>query len=159
MLNNLNCADCEEKLSDYIELSLGEVERTAVEVHLHSCRSCEELVSGMMQVIAAGRDFPVYSAPAWLATRIIANTPPALPSFRGRLTSFWQSLGEPRTALAIFTAAIVMGWLGGGTVREAVFNRAEGVVSCAYDHAIRSYYRSPVVIEIHSRLDQLMENS
>jgi anti-sigma factor RsiW len=159
MLNNLNCADCEEKLSDYIERSLAEDERTAVERHLHSCRSCEELVSGMAHVIAAGRDFPVYAPPSWLASRIVANTPPTRPSLRSRLAAFWQSLGEPRTALAIFTAAIVMGWVGGGTVREAVFNRAEGVVSCAYDHAIRSYYRSPVVIEIHSRLDQLMENS
>jgi hypothetical protein len=52
-----------------------------------------------------------------------------------------------------------MGWVGGGTVREAVFNRAESAVSCAYDHAIRSYYRSPVVIELHAKIDQLMENS
>lgn len=159
MWNNLKCTDCEEKLSDYIERSLDEDERKAVEQHLLSCPSCGELVSGMMQVIAASRDFPIHTPPAWLATRIIANTPQAQPSFRGRLTSFWQSLGEPRTALAIFTAAIVMGWLGGGTVREAVFDRAESVVSCAYDRAIRSYYRSPVVIEIHARLDQLMENS
>ena len=159
MWNSLNCADCEEKLSDYIERSLSEDERRAVEQHLHSCSFCGELLSGMMMVIDAGRDFPVHAPPAWLATRIIANTPVARPSFRDRLASFWQSLGEPRTALAIFTAAIVMGWLGGGTAREAVINRAESVVSCAYDHAIRSYYRSPVVIEIHSRLDQLMENS
>src|SRR6185295_17354914 len=120
---------------------------------------CGDLVSELMQVIAAGRDFPVHVPPAWLATKILANTPKPLPTFRSRLVAVWQSLGEPRTALAIFTAAIVMGWLGGGQVREAVFNRAEGVVSCAYDHAIRSYYRSPVVIEIHSRLDQFMENS
>jgi anti-sigma factor RsiW len=158
-VNILNCADCEEKLSDYIERSLAEVERTAVERHLQSCRSCNELVSGMTQVIAAGRDFPVYAPPAWLASRIIANTPPARPSLRVRLAELWQSIGEPRTALAIFTATIVMGWVGGGTVREAVFNRAESAVSCAYDHAIRSYYRSPVVIELHARIDQLMENS
>jgi xanthine/CO dehydrogenase XdhC/CoxF family maturation factor len=113
----------------------------------------------MTQVIAAGRDFPVYAPPAWLASRIIANTPPARPSLRVRLAELWQSIGEPRTALAIFTATIVMGWVGGGTVREAVFNRAESAVSCAYDHAIRSYYRSPVVIELHARIDQLMENS
>jgi anti-sigma factor RsiW len=158
-VNILNCADCEEKLSDYIERSLGESERAAVELHLHSCRSCNELVSGMIHVIAAGRDFPVYAPPAWLASRIVANTPDAQPSLRSRIAALWQSLGEPRTALAIFTAAIVMGWVGGGTVREAVFNRAESVVSCAYDHAIRSYYRSPVVIELHATIDQLMENS
>jgi anti-sigma factor RsiW len=158
-VNILNCAGCEEKLSDYIERSLGETERAAVELHLHSCRSCNELVSGMMHVIAAGRDFPEYAPPAWLASRIVANTPLSRPSVRGRLAALWQSLGEPRTALAIFTAAIVMGWVGGGTVREAVFNRAESVVSCAYDHAIRSYYRSPVVIELHAKIDQIMENS
>jgi anti-sigma factor RsiW len=158
-VNILNCADCEEKLSDYIEHSLDEVERTAVDLHLHSCRSCNELVSGMTHVIAAGREFPVYAPPAWLASRIVANTPPARLSLRVRLSALWQSLGEPRTALAIFTAAIVLGWVGGGTVREAVFNRAESAVSCAYDHAIRSYYRSPVVIELHARIDQLMENS
>jgi xanthine/CO dehydrogenase XdhC/CoxF family maturation factor len=113
----------------------------------------------MAQVIAVGRDFPVYSPPVWLASRIVANTPPVRPSLRVRLAELWQSIGEPRTALAIFTATIVMGWVGGGTVREAVFNRAESAVSCAYDHAIRSYYRSPVVIELHARIDQLMENS
>jgi anti-sigma factor RsiW len=155
----LNCAECEEKLSDYIEQSLGEVERTAVELHLRSCGSCNDLVPEMMMVMDAGREFPVYEPPAWLASRIVANTPPARPLFRERLAAFWQSLGEPRTALAIFTAAIVMGWIGGGTVREAVFNRAESAVSCAYDHAIRTYYRSPVVIEIHAKIDELMENS
>ena len=158
-MNILNCAECEEKLSDYIEQSLADAERRAVQLHLHSCRSCEELLSGMMDVIAAGRDFPVYAPPAWLASRIVANTPAAVPSLRSRLAALWQSLGEPRTALAIFTAAIVLGWVGGGTVREAVFNRAESVVSCAYDHAIRSYYRSPVVIELHAKIDEFMENS
>jgi hypothetical protein len=155
----LNCANCEERISDYIEKSLNEAERADVELHLHSCQSCNELVSGMMHVIAAGRDFPIYAPPEWLASRIVANTPPIRPSLRYRLDTLWQSLGEPRTALAIFTAAIVMGWVGGGTVREAVFNRAETAVSCAYDHAIRSYYRSPVIIELHAKIDQLMENS
>jgi len=159
MWNNLNCAECEEKLSDYLEQSLGENERKAVELHLHSCSLCGELVSGMAQVIIAAREFPVHAPPAWLATRIIANTPPFQPSLRNRLAAFWQSLGEPRTALAIFTAAIVLGWIGGRGVREAVFIRAEGVVSCAYDQAIRGYYRSPLVIELHSRIDQWMENS
>jgi hypothetical protein len=159
MWNNLNCADCEGKLSEYVENVLGADEQKAVELHLHSCRSCGEIASGMRLLIEVGRDFPVYMPPPWLAARIVANTPPARVSFRNRLAAFWQSLGEPRTALAIFTAAIVMGWIGDGNVREAVFDRAEGVVSCAYDRAVRTYYRSPVIMEIHSRFDQFMENS
>ena len=62
-------------------------------------------------------------------------------------------------ALFAYGLASVMGWIGGGSVRGAVMDRAESAVSCAYDHAIRTYYRSPVIIELHSRFDQLMENS
>ena len=158
-MNDFPCAECEEKLSEYLEGTLRADERMAVLLHLKSCKSCDELRAGIAQMVEVVREFPVYAPPAWLATRIVANTPPARSSLRGRLATLWQSLGEPRTALAIFTAAIVMGWIGGGTVREAVYNRAEGVVSCAYDRAIRSYYRSPVVIEIHSKLNELLETS
>jgi len=159
MLNNLKCTDFEENLSDYIEHSLAADDRAALELHLHVCPSCTELISGMKQLMAIGRNFPVHTPPAWLATRIVANTPPPRLSLRQRLAAFAQSLAEPRTALAIFTAVIVMGWIGGGSVRGAVMDRAESAVSCAYDHAIRTYYRSPVIIELHSRFDQLMENS
>jgi hypothetical protein len=134
-----------------------------MDLHFSACSSCRELLAAMFQVIEAGREFPVHAPPPWLAARILASTPSIQrESLRGLLANAWKSLGEPRTALAIFTAAIVMGWLG-VTVRETIVDRAEGVLSCAYDHAVRGYYRSPMVIEIHSeiqsRLDQLLENS
>jgi hypothetical protein len=163
MTMDLKCSDCEEKLSDYIERALGEVEQSIVDRHLHACQACSELLAGMMMTIEAARNCPVYAPPAWLATRIIANTTqtprPSPRSLPALLAAVWRSLGEPRTALAIFTATVVIGWAGSLTAREAIFNRAESVVSCVYDRAIRSYYRSPMVIELHSRLGQLMENS
>jgi anti-sigma factor RsiW len=155
----MNCIECEERLSDYVEHLLPAVERSTVEQHFRSCVACADLLSGMTLALEVGRRFPVHLPPPWLASRIVANTPRPERSIRTWLGAAWRSLGESRTALAIFTAAIVMGWLGGGSVRQAIFNRAENVMSCAYDHAVRSYYRSPVVIEIHSRFDQLMENS
>ena len=159
-MNEMNCLNCEEKLSDYLEQTLGADDRAALALHLESCESCGELLSGMLQVIETGRTFPQHAPPPWLAMRIVANTPRVQhESLRSLISAFWQSLGESRTALAIFTAAILVGWVGGGPVRESIVNRAESVMSCAYDRAIRSYYRSPMVIEIHSKLGQLMENS
>jgi len=156
----MKCTDCEEKLSDYIEHALGSADQTLVERHLNSCRSCSELIAGMSDVMEASSHFAVHTPPPWLATRIVANTPRVRrKSLRSLLSASWQSLGDSRTALAIFTAAVVMGWIGGAPVRETIYDRAESVMSCAYDRAVRSYYRSPVVIEIHSRLGQLMENS
>src|SRR5262249_52720390 len=114
--------------------------------------------------IETSKDLPTYEPPLWLATRIVANIPVhRRESFRATLAKVWRSLEEPRTALAIFTAAVVLGWIGGGPVREAVFDRAEGAISCAYDRAIRSYYHSPVIMEIHSKIEsgieQFRENS
>jgi predicted anti-sigma-YlaC factor YlaD len=155
-----NCTECEERMSDYLERTLENNVRLAVDAHLRSCGNCSELFAGIASVVEAGKSFPVHDPPLWMASRIVANTSaPERKTFRDAMAALWRSLGEPRTALAIFTATVVIGWVSGGTVREAIFNKAESVMSCTYDRAIRSYYRSPVIIEIHSRFDQLMENS
>lgn len=160
MIDIINCTDCEERMSEYLERILEDKARLAVEAHLRSCRNCSELFAGIAHVVEAGRSFPVHVPPPWLALRIVANTPaPEHLSFLDTLAALWRSLGEPRTALAIFTAAVVFGWVGGVTVREGILTKAESVMSCTYDRAIRSYYRSPMIIEIHSRVDQLLENS
>ena len=156
----MNCTDCEERMSGYLERTLENSLSLAVEAHLHSCADCREVFAGVASVVEAGKSFPIHETPAWMTSRIVANTPvDERKSLRAAIADTWKSLGEPRTALAIFTAAVVIGWFSGISVREAILNKAESVLSCTYDRAIRSYYRSPVIIEIHSRFDQLMENS
>ena len=71
----MNCVHCEERISDYLEGALSQAERDAVDLHLRSCSACSELLAGMAKVLAWGKAFPVYEVPAWLPTRIIANTP------------------------------------------------------------------------------------
>ena len=159
----MNCQECEARLSEYIENELDSATQRQLESHLHTCNSCGELLNLLTGLIETGKSLPVYDPPPWLAARIVANTPvPQHESLRERWSKVWRSLGEPRTALAIFTAAVVLGWIG-GSVLEAIFNRAEGAISCAYDHAIRSYYHSPVIMEIHSKIEsgieQFRENS
>jgi len=156
----MKCTDCEERMSGYLERTLEDNLRLAIEMHLHSCADCREVFAGVASVVETGKIFPIHEAPIWMASRIVANTPFfERKSLRAAIAVAWRSLGEPRTALAIFTAAVVIGWFSGVSVREGILNKAESVLSCTYDRAIRSYYRSPVIIEIHSRFDQLMENS
>jgi len=156
----MNCMDCEERMSAYLERTLEDNLRLAVEAHLHSCAECREVFAGVASFVETGKSFPIHETPAWMASRIVANTPVSeRKSLRAAIADTWKTLGEPRTALAIFTAAMVIGWFSGVSVRESILNKAESVLSCTYDRAIRSYYRSPLIIEIHSRFDQLMENS
>jgi hypothetical protein len=165
----MNCAYCEERLSDYLERSLSAEERYTVKLHLAACPACSELLAGMAEVMVWGKAFPVYDAPAWLAGRIVANTPRiARESWLDTLTSMWKWIIEPRTAMALFTATLVLGWLGNLTGASpswinvlrnptAIYYGAQGAMDRAYGDAIRRYYRSPLVTQIQSRIEQLRE--
>jgi hypothetical protein len=70
----------------------------------------------------------------------------------------------------VFTAALVLGWLGSlagispqwtTVVRNpaAIYYEAQGAVNRAYDEAVRRYFRSPLVNEIKTRIEQLREIS
>lgn len=167
----MNCAHCEERMSDYLENTLNAADRAVFELHLQSCTACSELLAGMAEVLAWGKTFPVHLAPAWLATRIIANTPRvARESWIDMIASVWKWIIEPRTAMAVFTATLVLGWLGSlagispdwtTVVRNpaAIYYGAQGAMNRAYDEAVRRYYRSPLVSEIQTRIEQLREIS
>jgi len=171
----MNCQHCEERMSDYLEKTLTAAEREAIELHLQSCRACNELLAGMTEVLAWGKIFPVYAAPPWLATRIIANTPRvARETWLDTLAAMWKVVTEPRTAMAFFTAVMMIGWMGSwlnisfdpiAVVRNpaVIYYGAGDLVNRAYDQAIRSYYRSPLIMRIQtqigSRIEQLREIS
>jgi hypothetical protein len=72
--------------------------------------------------------------------------------------------------MAVFTATLVLGWMGSiagispdwvRTVRTpgAIYYGAHGALNRAYDEAVRKYYRSPLVTEIETRIEQLREIS
>ena len=167
----MNCAQCEERLSDYLESALSAGDSGGVESHLQSCAACTELLAGMRDVLVWARTFPVYEAPLWLPARIVANTPRVeCESWRDTLRSAWSWVIEPRAAMAVFTATLVLGWLGSlagispnwsTIVRDpsSIYYGAQGAVNRAYDEAIRAYYRSPLVSQIQYRLEQLREIS
>lgn len=168
----MNCVHCEEKMSDFLENALTDSERAAVELHTQSCLACAELLAGMREVLVWGKTFPIYEAPPWLPARIVANTPRvARESWFDTIASLGKWIIEPRTAMALFTAALVLSWLGSlagispatwtTVVRDpaAIYHGAQGLMNRAYDGAVRSYYRSPFVTQIQSRIEQLREIS
>jgi len=167
----MNCLHCEERMSEYLEYALDAVERSTMDLHLHVCADCRALLASMREVLAWGKAFPVYEAPPWLATRIVANTPRvARASWLDPLASVWKWISEPRIALMFFTATLVLSWLGsaagispdwGTIVRHptAIYYGAQGTLNRAYEEAVRRYYRSPLVTGIRTRIEQLREIS
>jgi anti-sigma factor RsiW len=167
----MNCLHCEEHISDYLEGALGQAEREAMDLHLQSCTACSELAASMAGLLAWGKAFPVYDVPPWLPARIIANTPLlARERWIDTIAAVWRWIADPRAAMGLFTATLVLGWLGGlagispnwsTVVRNptAIYYDAQGAVNRAYDEAVRRYYRSPLVTEIRTRIEQLREIS
>jgi Putative zinc-finger len=156
----MKCGECEALMSDDLEDALSASERDEFTLHLRSCRACTDLLAGMREVVAWGNSFSAYDAPAWLPGRIVANTPTiARENWVDTLASIGRWIIEPRTALAIFTSVLVFGWLGnitGISPDWATVVRDPGAI---YYQAVRAAYRSPLVTEIQSRIEQLMEIS
>ena len=167
----MNCAYCELRMSDYLDDALSASDRSAMESHLQSCVACNEVLAGMREVMAWGRSFPAYEAPAWLPARIIANTPRMTrETWTDTLASIWKWIAAPRTAMAVFTATLVLGWMGNlagispdwpSVVRNptTIYYGAQRTLNRAYDEALRTYYRSPLVTGIRTRIEQLREIS
>jgi anti-sigma factor RsiW len=156
----MNCAQCEERMSDYIENALVPGDRQLLTQHLASCAACTDLLTGMREVVAWGRNFPAYEAPGWLPARIVANTPViARESWLDTLASIGRWIIEPRTALAIFTSVLVLGWIGGAAGISPDWGTVVRDPRTAYYQVVRAAYRSPLVTEIQSQIEQLMEIS
>ena len=158
-------------MSDYLESAITAADREGMDSHVRSCAACNELLVEMREVLVWAKTFPIFEPPAWLATRILANTPRiARESWLDTLAFIWKWIIEPRTAIAVFTATLVLGWLGSlagispdwtAVVRDpaAIYYGAQGAMNRAYDEAIRTYYRSPLVTQIQNRIEQLREIS
>src|SRR5947209_6927450 len=167
----MNCTHCEERMSDYLENAISVADRTQMDSHFQSCMACAELISTMKSVLVWAGDFPAYQAPSWLPVRIVANTPRvARESWLDTVRLGWRWLIEPRTAMAIFTATLVLGWLGGlagispnwgAIVRDpsSIYYEGQAAANRVYDVAVRAYYRSPLVTEIQDQIEQLREIS
>jgi anti-sigma factor RsiW len=164
------CAYVEERISDYIEGALDAEETRAMDLHFDSCVECRHLLFGVQEVVRLAGHVHVV-APDWLPARILANTPPVMrETWADTLRAAWRWTTEPRTALAIFTATLVLGWLGGlmglssGSISRLrnpaiIVDRAEGALSGAYNAAVTAYYRSPLIGAIQCRIQQFRETS
>ena len=156
----MTCGQCEERMSDYLENVLSIPERTSVELHFQSCRVCSDLLAGMKIVANLGKTFPVHAAPAWLPARIIANTPViARESWFDTLRSIGRWIVEPRTAMAIFTATLVLAWMGSIAGISPNWGAIARDPSTIYYQAVRACYRSPLAVRIQSEIEQFMEIS
>lgn len=163
-MTTFNCTHCEDRMSDYLEHTLGISDRTVMELHLKSCAACTGLLAGMSEVLDWGKSFPVFEAPSWLPGRIVANTPQVVhETWLDTLAGVGRWIIEPRTAMGLLTTVLMLGWIGSllpmpENVSSLVRNPS-AIYYRAYDQAIRTFYRAPLVTEIRTQIERLREIS
>jgi hypothetical protein len=156
----MNCEQCEEWMSAYIENALAVPERDSVSAHLISCAACTSLLASVNDLLSWTSKFPSYEAPAWLPNRILANTPViARERWVDTVASIGRWLIEPRTAMAIFTSVVVFGWLGSIAGISPDWRTVMTDPRATYHQVVRAAFRSPLVAQIQSQIEQLREIS
>ncbi len=104
---NWNCAQTEERLSDFLDRLLKPEETAAFSAHAVGCASCTKLVAQVGGLVTRMQQAPQLEVPPQLARKILGATLGARqqkqpsPGLFGWLSLIWQ----PRFAMGIVTVA------------------------------------------------------
>jgi len=105
----MNCTEFESLLADYIDDTLSESERAAIEQHAFSCAGCGEFLRDAVGAVRFLRRVDEVVPPAELVTRIAFQAPKARvrepferQGFFSRLATKWlQPILQPRLAMGM----------------------------------------------------------
>ena len=76
-MEEMNCAELDILICDYVDGALNSTARAAVESHLAGCGSCQALVDDSRAVLSFLEGVPAVEPPPQLITRIINEVPAA----------------------------------------------------------------------------------
>lgn len=158
-----SCVQIEERLSDYLDNSLTEGERTEFRAHVDACAHCAPLLAQVNHITQRIRDLELEPAPPMLVSRILDQTLGPRKAKRQRL-AWIPVLWNPRFATGAVTvlATLLIIFHAAGVkpskLTAADFNPVN-IIHSADRHAHLAFARSVkfvndlrVVYEIQSRL-------
>lgn len=163
-----DCAQLEQRLSDYLDGRLTPAEQAGADAHARVCPRCADQFLAR-QATGWLRQLEPLESPPGLETRILALTvaPPPRESLWAVLQSGWRAFQQPRVALgvaaAVFSIALVLNAFDVSTrdIRFADLNPGN-LYRGAKRHAHLTYARGTrfvndlrLVYEIRSRLEAL----
>jgi anti-sigma factor RsiW len=168
----MNCSDIEILLAEYVDGTLHDGAKSAVESHLASCKGCRELAEDAASAVAFMARTAAVDAPPALLTRILFEAPAVKPTLArrlfGRVLGGWiEPLLQPRLAMGMGVAALSFFMLRPG-VRQLtpsdlnpvkVWTAAENRASRVWERGVKSYENLRLVYEIETRLSQWQEEA
>jgi Putative zinc-finger len=173
----MNCADFENVLADYIDGTLGETQRRALEEHTEACAGCREFMGDVTGALAFLKRADPVLPPPELITRIAYQAPIGRtrePLERqgiwSKVSSAWlQPLLRPRFAMGMAMTILSFAMLQRCTgiqvqrIQPAdlspirIWDGIEDKAIRAKDRAVKYYENIRLVYQIETRLKDLQE--
>jgi anti-sigma factor RsiW len=169
----MNCADVEILLAEYVEGTLHQEQKSALEGHLNDCAQCKELAEDASGAIAFIGRAATVAPPPELVTRIlyeITSGPShaaVKPSWTRRLFGQWlEPILQPRYAMGMAMTVLsfaMLGRLSGIEVRQLspadldpvkVWMAAEDRVHRTWERSVKYYENLRLVFEIQTQLKE-----
>ena len=175
-MKDMNCAELDILICDYVDGTLAAGTRASVETHLSGCAACRALVDDSRAVLSFLEGVPEVEPPPQLITRIINEVPAsegASPTRKagglgGWLKGWMKPVLQPRLAMGMAMTILSFSMLGRFTapVKQLkpsdldpvkVWAAVEDKTHRVWDRTLKYYESLRVVYEIQSRLKDLSD--
>jgi hypothetical protein len=173
----MNCAEFENLLADYVDASLADTQRRAVEEHTASCVACREFMRDVTGALAFLKRADEVLPPPELVTRIAYQAPVGRTrqpfeseGIWSKVSAAWlQPLLRPRFAMGMAMTILSFAMLQRCTgvqvqhIQPAdlspirIWDGVEDKVMRVKDRAVKYYENIRLVYEIETRLKDLQE--
>lgn len=160
------CADFEDRLTDFLEGTLARADEEAATAHLETCGNCRALVEDVRATLSLCQQAEQLEPPAKLAERILEQTvgKPRPLAWLEQARAWMRPIMEPRFALsfamALFSVSLVINALG-IPLRDVrltdlnpanIVRRIDSSAHLTYARGVKFVNDLRVVYEIQSRL-------
>ena len=173
----MNCTEFESILADYVDGTLAEAQRAAVDEHAAGCADCRQFMADVGGALRILKTAPEVEPPPELITRIAFQAPRGRmrhPADRrtllGKLAARWlQPILQPRLVMGMAMTLLSFSMLERCTgvhvehIQAAdlnpvrVWDGVEDKVLRARDRVVKSYENLRVVYEIETRLRDMQD--
>jgi anti-sigma-K factor RskA len=104
----MNCIECEEIISDYVDGTLELGEQTKIEQHLANCEPCRAVRDDFLQIVHFSKQLPLHTPTSDLWTRIQSEIEAEKPrTFWLRTKLWWRNFNARDFNLTIPRLAVV----------------------------------------------------
>lgn len=137
----MNCTECHELISDYVDGTLELGEQTKIERHLADCEPCRAVRDDLLQIVHFSGQLVMHAPPnptaLWqqIQTRIVAEQPK---SPVAKLTNWWQRLFSrdfnfsiPQV-VAVAAALVLVAVISVAVFKKSGIDTAQNTITLGY---------------------------